>query len=287
MQEYQPSQITQLAVLGSGTPNPDPLRSGPSFLLRVDGVSYIFDFGPGLIRRAAGLSSRYGGNWGDFQIRDLSRAFLSHLHADHCAGLPDLILTPWIMGREEPLQIWGPSGTVHLVDHIVAGYQADIRYRLDGLEPASKYGWQVEVKEIKEGEIHIDPRIQVTAFAVSHGDMPDCFGFRVKTPDRTIVFSGDTRPCPAVTVNSRDADILVHEVYSTAGFQRRPEHWQEYHKHHHTSTRQLAELAAEVEPGLLLLNHVLFWGTEPEDLLKEIRSGYDGQVRITSDLDIY
>jgi ribonuclease Z len=287
MQEYQPSQITQLGVLGSGTPNPDPLRSGPSFLLRVKGVPYIFDFGPGLIRRAAGFSSRYGGDWEDFELRDLSRAFLSHLHADHTAGLPDLILTPWILGREEPLQIWGPNGTEHLVEHVVAGYQSDIRYRLEGLEPASKHGWEVEVQQIESEQVYKAPGILVKAFAVSHGDMPDCFGFRIKTPDRTIVFSGDTRPCSAVIENSRNADILVHEVYSTAGFQRRTPDWQAYHKHHHTSTRELAELAAEVKPKLLLLNHILFWGTKPEDLLAEIHSGYDGQVRIAQDLAVY
>ncbi len=287
MQDYQSSPITKLAVLGSGTPNPDPLRSGPSFLLRVQSVPYIFDFGPGLIRRAAGLSSRYGGDWDDFQLRDLSRAFLSHLHADHTAGLPDLILTPWIMGRENPLQIWGPSGTEHLVDHVLEGYQADIRYRLEGLEPTSQHGWKAEVQQIEGGEVYEDLRIQVRAFPVRHGDMLDCFGFRVKTPDKTIVFSGDTRPCPEVVENSRDADILVHEVYSAAGFESRPPCWQAYHKHHHTSTRELAELAAEVKPKLLVLNHVLFWGTKPEDLLSEILSGYDGEVRLAKDLDIY
>jgi ribonuclease BN (tRNA processing enzyme) len=81
--------------------------------------------------------------------------------------------------------------------------------------------------------------------------------------------------------------VLVHEVYSQAGFARRPPEWQRYHSNFHTSTRQLAEIAAKARPGLLVLYHQLFWGSTDDDLIKEIKQTYGGNVVSGRDLDVY
>ena len=93
---------TQVVILGSGNPNPDPHQSGCSIAIIVNDVPYIVDFGPGLVRKAAALSPRYGGPVTGLTTKNLKHAFLTHLHSDHTAGYPDLILTPWVMGRDEP-----------------------------------------------------------------------------------------------------------------------------------------------------------------------------------------
>ena len=284
---YNPSSITRLAVLGSGTPNPDPRRGGPALLLLVEGVPYLFDFGPGVVRQAAALSGRWGGELEDFEVKDVSTAFLTHLHADHTMGLPDVILTPWIMGRDTPLRLYGPRGTADMVNGILQAYRADINYRLEGLEPANPDGWQVEVHEFLGGQIFRDQRICVEAFPVEHGVMPHCCGYRVTTPDRTVVFSGDSRPCPALLENSRDADYLVHEVYASAGLAGRSRRWQEYHRAHHTSGQQVAALAREVNPRLLILVHSLTWDVSGEELLGEVRAGYRGEVVLADDLQTF
>lgn len=281
------SSRTQLALLGTGTPNPDPERQGAGYLILVDQQPYLFDVGPGVVRRAAALTASHPDELERFSVSQLSRAFLTHLHADHTAGLPDLLLTPWIAGRNRPLEVWGPPGTERLVSGVQTAYQADIDYRLTGLEPADSQGWKTAVHEYGQGVIYRDERIQVEAFRVCHGAMPHCFGFRVSTPDRVIVLSGDTRPCENVVTHSQEADILVHEVYAAKALQRRPAVWQRYHRFHHTSALELAELAGRVQPQLLILTHALLWGAPEADLLEEIQSEYAGPVVMGADLDLY
>jgi ribonuclease BN (tRNA processing enzyme) len=81
--------------------------------------------------------------------------------------------------------------------------------------------------------------------------------------------------------------VLVHEVYSQSGFAQREPAWQKYHAEFHTSSRDLAELAAKAKPGLLILYHQLIWTSTEEELLSEIRKGYKGKVVSGRDLDIY
>ena len=97
-----PSPVTQVVLLGTGTPNPSPERSGPSVAVVVHDTPYLVDFGPGVVRRATALSPRYGGSIKGLAAKNLKHAFLTHLHSDHTAGYPDLILTPWVMGRDAP-----------------------------------------------------------------------------------------------------------------------------------------------------------------------------------------
>jgi ribonuclease BN (tRNA processing enzyme) len=86
---------------------------------------------------------------------------------------------------------------------------------------------------------------------------------------------------------ARNADILIHEVYSKSGFDKKPETWKTYHKVHHTSTYELAEIANQSNPGLIILYHILYWGVTDQDLLNEISETYKGQVVVGKDLGIY
>ena len=80
---------------------------------------------------------------------------------------------------------------------------------------------------------------------------------------------------------------MIHEVYSTHGFDSKPAKWQAYHADSHTSSVQLAQIANEVKPKLLILYHQLYWGTTEEELLNEIRQLYDGEVVSAKDLEVY
>ena len=95
------AQDTRVILLGTGTPNPEPAHMGPALAI-VSGESvYIVDSGPGVVRRAAEAG---------ITMKQITRAFITHLHSDHTAGLPDLILTPAVTGRLEPFTIYGPPG---------------------------------------------------------------------------------------------------------------------------------------------------------------------------------
>lgn len=277
---------TAVVMLGTGTPNADPERSGPAVAVVRGGRSYLVDAGPGVVRRAAAAAALHADS--ALQPRNLRTLFLTHLHSDHTVGLPDLILSAWTLERDVPLDVYGPPGTQAMVDHLLAAYVADIRNRIDGLEPANPTGYQVRVHEIAPGQVFDDGNVTVTAFAVPHGDWEVAFGYRFQSADRSIVISGDTRASDAVVNACDGCDLLVHEVYSAERFRTRPPAWQAYHAKAHTSTTELADVARRAAPKQLLLYHQLFWGTTDEGLIAETRAaGYKGPIRSAADLTRY
>lgn len=276
---------TRVVMLGTGTPNADPERSGPSVAVVVDDTSYLVDFGAGVVRRAA-LAERAGVP--ALKASQLKRAFATHLHSDHTLGLSDLIFSPWILDRDAPLDLYGPRGLRSMAKHIVAAYDEDLRVRMTGGEPAHNHDpRRVNVHEIAPGVVYRDGLVTVTAFAVSHGAWSQAFGYRFQTPDRTVVISGDAGPNSKIDEQCRKCDVLVHEVYSEAGFAKRPPEWQRYHSRYHTSSRELGAIAARAQPKLLVLYHQLIWSSTEEALLKEVQSVYDGKVVSAHDLDIH
>jgi len=275
---------TQVVLLGTGTPNADPDRSGPSVAIVVNDVSYIVDFGPGVVRRAA---AAYRKGIKALRVENLSIAFATHLHTDHTAGYSDLIFTPAVLERKKPLEVYGPPGIKTMTDHIFKAYEKDIDVRINGLEPANPVSYKVNVHEIMPGIVYKDENVTVKAFSVKHGSWDYAYGYRFETPDRTIVISGDTVPVESMVENSRGCDILVHEVYSAEGFKKRKPEWQKYHSNFHTSTVELARIAAEAKPGLLILYHQLNMGVSNEELVNEIKQVYDGKVVYGNDLEVY
>ncbi|MBN1148923.1 MAG: MBL fold metallo-hydrolase [Anaerolineales bacterium] len=276
-------KASQIVLLGTGTPNADPERSGPSLAIVIGETPYLVDFGPGVVRRAA--AARRSGIEA-LEARRLRRAFLTHLHSDHTIGYPDLILTPWVLERAAPLEVYGPEGLQAMTDYILAAYRGDIRERLDGLEPINRTGYRVNVHEIEPGLIYQDENLDVEAFPVKHGGWM-AFGYKFQAHDRSIVISGDTAPTETLVEAARGCDVLIHEVYSAAAFKGRSSEWQRYHASVHTSSSQLAEIARRVRPGLLILYHQLFWGVSESDLLAEVCAGYDGRVVSGVDLGVY
>ena len=275
---------THVVLLGTGTPNADPERSGPAVAVLVNGTPYVVDAGPGIVRRAAAAALD---GITPLVVPNLRHLFLTHLHSDHTVGMPDLIFTPWVLEREAPLQLYGPSGSQGMVAHLLAAYSEDISVRLEGLEPANALGYQVDVHEIGPGLVFEDENVKVTAIPVHHGDWQQAFGFKFETADRVVVISGDATPSDAIVAACNGCDVLVHEVYSQVGFERRDPVWQRYHADSHTSTVELADIAAQARPALLVLYHQLHWGTTDEDLVAEITARFDGSVISGRDLGVY
>jgi len=278
------SSRSQVVLLGTGTPNADPERSGPSVAIVVNDTPYLIDFGPGVVRRA---SAAFRKGIKGLAVKKLARAFVTHLHSDHTAGYPDLILTPWVLERTDPLKVYGPKGIKAMTANILRAYQQDVAIRLRGGEPSNKTGFKVIAHEIKPGVVYKDENVTVKAFLVSHGSWKEAYGYRFETPDRTIVISGDCAPSPSIIDNCNGCDVLIHEVYSQSGFTTRPPEWKKYHSRYHTSSKELAELASKARPGLLVLYHQLFWGTSEENLLTEVQAHYSGKVVSGHDLDVY
>lgn len=268
---------SKVILLGTGTPNPDIDRLGPSVAITVGENVYIIDFGTGVVRRA--VEAR-------IKVTKLTRAFLTHLHSDHTIGYPDLIFTPGVAGRREPLEVYGPKGLTEMTRHIMAAYEVDVNERVLGLEPAERSSYIVNTHEITVGRVYQDSFIEVEAFQVEHGSL-EAYGYKFVAPNRTIVISGDTRPSQNLVEAAKGCDILIHEVYSAVGLQSRPKDWQHYHSTVHTSSHELAEIASKVKPGLLVMYHQLLWGRTEEELISEVSERYSGEIVSGQDLDIF
>jgi ribonuclease BN (tRNA processing enzyme) len=174
-----------------------------------------------------------------------------------------------------------------MVDHLLAAYEQDIRRRIDGLQPQNATGQRANVREIGTGEVYHDSNVTVHAFAVTHEGWPLALGYRFVVDGRSVVISGDTRPTDAVVAACNGCDILVHEVYSDAGFAGRGAAWQRYHASAHTGSAELAALARRAHPRLLVLYHQLYWGTSDAELVREVRAGYPGRIVSATDLDVF
>ena len=280
----QSNKTTQLVLLGTGTPFADPERSGQSLAIVVNNISYIVDCGPGVVRRASAAAQK-GIN--GLKANELRKLFITHLHTDHTTGYADMIFTPAVLGRDTSLEVYGPIGLKKMTDHLLLAYQEDMEIRIQGLEMGNAKGYVVNVHEITPGIIYKDQNITVKAFRVHHGSWKEAFGFRFETPDKVIVVSGDCTYSEELVKNAKDCDILVHEVYSMEGLAKREKRWQDYHSTFHTSTQQLANIANQVHPKLLILNHQLLFGSTQESLLNEIRKTYTGKIVVGNDLDVY
>jgi len=272
-------------MLGTGTPNADPERSGPAVAIVVGNAVYLVDAGPGIVRRAA-LAARVD-SIAALSNRNLRRVFLTHLHSDHTAGLPDLMLSPWVLERTAPLEVYGPPGTKRMVDLLEQAYSEDIQIRLRGGEPSNKTGYVTQPRDVAPGEVYRDSNVVVTAFAVAHGKWEHAYGYVFKTSDRTIVFSGDTKPSDAVVRACNGCDVLLHEVYDAEMLKTRTPDWRAYHSAYHTSTYELGGLAKRARPKLLVLYHQLYWGGTDSSLVAQVKSVYGGSVVSARDMGVY
>lgn len=289
----QPTSTTQVVLLGTGNPPVDPDRSGPATAIVVNDTPYLIDMGAGLVRRAKSAVVDKG--VGGLDPLKLRVVFVTHLHSDHTVGYPDLWLTPWVLGRQVPLEVYGPVGIVPMTRHLMEAYRVDHEVRTEDRKiyggRTTEEGHRINVHEIKPGVIYRDANVTVTAFRTNHG-MPS-FGFRFDTPDRSIVISGDTTPIQATIDACNGCDILIHEVMTKDWLAKRPD-FVRYGERHHTRTDQLVDLATKARPRLLILYHASLSHRPSVDpdrssaatLLQEM-SAYRGQVVVGRDLDVY
>jgi ribonuclease BN (tRNA processing enzyme) len=277
-----PRSRTKLVMLGTGNPSPNPDRFGPATVVLVDNVPYLIDCGVGVVRRWAAairvnkLPSR---------PLDLKTAFITHLHTDHTLGFAELIFTPWTnvpansSEAARPLEVFGPPGLGAMTRNLLSAYADDIRIRTSegGSRALSgSTGPIVNSHEVSGGEIYHDDRVVVTAFRVPHGNWEHAYGFRFRTPDKTIVISGDTAYTSEIGRQCNGCDLLVHE----GGFNEEGA----YFRTSHTNAEELARVAAEARPRQLILYHQR--GANEEGV-RIIRSKFAGPVIVAADLQVF
>jgi ribonuclease Z len=285
-----------LVFLGTSASAPTAARAPSALLVRRGGERLLFDCAEGTQRQL--MRSTLG-------LPELEQIFLTHFHADHTLGLPGLLKTFALRGRELPLTVYGPPGLRDLL--------GDLR-RVFG-----RVSYPVEAVEVRPGEALVRDGYRILVIPVHHGvaaagyalaedDRPGEFdaaaadalgipfgpergalqrgesvtfdGDRVVTPGevvgpprsgRRIVITGDTAPVETVRVLAEGADVLVHEA--TFGEDERVRAEETLH----STARQAAEVAAAAGVGLLALTHFSprHFGAE---LLEEARAVFPATV---------
>ena len=272
-----PANKTEIVMLGTGTPRPQPDVWGPATAIVVGQKVFLVDAGVGVERRLAAANLPTNG---------VTAAFITHLHSDHVLGLPDLIFTSWVYGRSRPFPVYGPPGLARMTHHFYAAFAEDITIRTEGLERAPRDGYRVDVHEIRPGVVYDRDGVRVTAFKVAHGEWRNAFGYRFDTPDRSIVLSGDTSPSEELVKMATGVDVLIHEVQPSniKSIPGRPD-WDfaTYVSRYHTTAVQLGQIAARAKPKLLIVYHNARRAPSSE-ILADIRRSFTGPVVIADDL---
>lgn len=264
----------EVTFLGTSSAVPSKMRNHTSIALRIPGEVFLFDCGEGTQRQMAlaGISPM-----------KVTRIFITHLHGDHILGIPGMIQSMGFRGREEPLELYGPPGTLEVYESMMkVGY-----FSLD---------FEIQVNEITEGVVVEEDEYLVSCARGSHSvtNLAYCFqekkrprflrekaialglkpgpdfgrlhrGIPVRVGDRVIMpeevlgeprrgvkicYSGDTRPCESIVKLARGADLLIHESTFEAGKKDKAA------ESGHSTAAEAARVARDAEVRRLILTHL-------------------------------
>jgi len=294
-------QGTHLITLGTiAGPASRARRAQSSNLLNVNGALYVVDAGDGVARRLAEAG---------INIRDIGTIFITHHHDDHTAGLGTLMSVAWDQQRTEPIDVYGPPGTETLVGAAVQYFTLSSNLRIrDG-------GRTVPVARVFVGHdrgvgvVYQDANVKVMAVANTHFQFHEAgpasanersYSYRFETPDRTIVFTGDTGPSDAVTDLARGADLLVSEVNSFDARMKemiQDGRWQTMTESErtgittqatrgHLSPEDVGKMAARAGVKMVVMTHLTFTPNEADYAAwaDEVRKHFSGRVVVADDL---
>jgi len=202
------SEDFRVTLLGTGDPIPRLDRFGPATLVEAGDQKLLFDVGRGATQRLVQMG---------IPLRNVDAVFLTHFHHDHLVGLPDMWMTGWIpppFGRRQvPYEVWGPTGTASLLEHLEKAFALNTSIRIpDELLPPA--GIEMLAHEFdQDGVVYEKDGVVVTAFAVDHGDLiKPSYGYRIDYDGRAVVISGDTKFDRNLIKAAKGADLVVHEV---------------------------------------------------------------------------
>ncbi len=279
------SPHSRLILLGTaGGPTPKADRAAPASAIVVDGVTYVIDCGNGVARQMVKAGLNLG------SIRHL---FITHQHSDHNADYGNLLWLAWSGPLHTPVDTWGPPPLTEMTRLFLAMNDYDIRTRIadEGRPPLAPL---IRPHEITSpGLVMQDERVKVTAALVQHPPVEPAFAYRFDCPDRSIVFSGDTRPSENLVALARGADVLVHEVMYLPALDKliatepNATRLREHLLASHTTTEQVGRIATEAGVKTLVLNHFVPGGNPPvpeETWRDAVAPHFKGRIIVGRDL---
>jgi ribonuclease Z len=255
----------ELIMTGTGSPLPDPNRSGPSQLVKVDDRNFLIDCGRGCLMRLAAAGA---------PPITIERLLLTHLHSDHVTDVNDLITTRWVQGfPAPPLPIVGPEGTENFIENTLKMLEPDIGYRIE-----------------HHSDLDSPPQLQVriTAAMTEHKPVHPTVGYRIEAEGSSVVLAGDTIPCAGLDELCSGADVYVQTVIRDDLIKQLPIKRLLDVLDYHSTVEDAARTAKKAGVKILVLNHCVPAPSTQEDIDQwiQIASEYfDGEIILPSDLE--
>lgn len=273
---------TELVLLGTaGGPTPRSARHGPAQAVVVEGIIYVIDCGNGVAHQMGQAGLDFGA---------MRAVFITHHHSDHNADLGNLFLLAWPM-LARVTRVFGPPRTQTILQQFLEMQHLDIESRaLDESRP--RLNDFVVATDIEDaGVVYRDDLVTVTAAVVDHPPIEPAFAYRFDTGDRSIVFSGDTRPSPALVELARGADVLVHEVLHVPSISSLTQgnngsSLREHLVRSHTPVDEVGAIAEAAGVRTLVLTHFVpsHDGVTDDVWREHARKDFSGQVVVGHDL---
>ncbi len=290
--------MLRITFLGTAGSLPTVNRNPSAIMVNRDGEMLLFDCGEGTQQQM--MKARTG-------MKGLSSIFISHFHADHVLGIPGLTQTMSFQGRTDPLYIYGPRGVEDFISCLVSiGYDRlnfEIRpVRMEPGDVVDKDGYSIKairtehsvpslgyalVEDQRPGRFDRQKAISLgipvgPLFSrLQKGESVEVDGKRILPDDvigpsrsgRTLVYTGDTRPCSSILDASKGADLLIHDATLADEMQE----WAR--ESMHSTSSEAARLARDANVGKLVLTHISSrYSDDASLLLKEARGIFENVV---------
>ncbi len=280
----------KLTLLGTGTPAPSLIRQSSGYLLEIGNDVLVLDHGPGAMHRLLEAGCK---------PTDVTHLFLTHLHYDHIADYPRLMLQRWDQGAGAipELQVFGPHPVARVTDQLFGDdgvYGLDLESRVS--HPASQQIYAARggvpprarpspsVREVSAGDTVEGSEWRVTVGAARHFQpYLECLGYRIESDVGTIVYSGDSGGVLQSMIDlAENCDVLIHMCHFASGTEPDEEFRLSCGGH-----MDVAEVARKANAKTLVLTHIPPPLDEPscmERLVSEIAGVYEGNIVVGRDL---
>jgi len=281
----------RVTILGSGDPFVKKGQASASVLVEVGNEqhdTFFLDLGSGSLANFNSLQ---------LPVTSTTKVFLSHLHADHVGDMPTLLWSLAKSGRRDPVEVWGPAGeygplgTRSYMQHIEAAHAWDMESMCGHPGQSGATSATTEVPFDRTASVYERNGVTVTSFPVIH-IMNGAVGYRIDYAGRSVVFSGDTRPCHPLVDACDGADLLIHETFpSPAVFAKKagvPEDLADLIVNgSHTSPTMAGRVFSHAKARMSVMWHFVADHETVGPAFTEMRSGYDGPVVIAQDLTVF